>query len=129
VEIALVPVNIKDAAQRAIAGLGPSEGTINVELDPKLHVLAHEPTLVQCLANLVGNALKFHRPDSTPTVRIAAEQLSESVCISVEDNGIGIEPQYSDKIFKVFERLHGADEYPGTGIGLAIVKRGVERMN
>jgi PAS domain S-box-containing protein len=128
-EISLVPVNIKDAAQRAIAELGPSEGTVTVEVDPKLHVFAHQPTLVQCFANLVANGLKFHRPGLLPKVCIAAEQLSELVRISVEDNGIGIEPQYSDKVFKVFERLHGADEYPGTGIGLAIVKRGVERMN
>jgi signal transduction histidine kinase len=79
--------------------------------------------------NLVTNALKFQKPGAKPKVVVRGEETADGfVRISVTDNGIGIAPQHRERIFKVFERLHGMDEFPGTGIGLAIVKRGVERM-
>ena len=76
--------------------------------------------------NLIGNALKFHG-EKSPEVHIAAEELSKHWKITVRDNGIGIEPQYQERIFKIFQRLHGRAEYPGTGIGLAVCRRIVER--
>ena len=91
-------------------------------------VRAHRATIQQCLINLVNNALKFTAPDATPEIRIRAEPRGERVRCWVEDHGIGIAPEHHERIFRVFERLHGAETYPGTGIGLAIVKKGVERM-
>lgn len=82
--------------------------------------------LHQLFQNLIGNALKFHVKDARPIVQIAAKREKNYWTISVQDNGIGIEPQYADKIFKAFLRLHQKDKYPGTGIGLAICKKIVE---
>jgi signal transduction histidine kinase len=95
---------------------------------PLPEVTGHAGTLETILANLVSNALKFVQDSVPPRVRIRAEEGAERVRLWVEDNGIGIEPQYQDRIFRVFERLHGTERYPGTGIGLAIVRKGAERM-
>lgn len=91
-------------------------------------VWAHPSTLEHVLANLVSNALKFVNPGTAPRVRILAEERGGTVCLSVIDQGIGVDPQYHERIFGVFERLHGPETFPGTGIGLAIVRKGVERM-
>lgn len=102
-----------------------------IEIEERLpSVLANEGLMVQIMTNLVSNALKFVAPGKVPKVRIyAADGPGGGTSrIMVEDNGIGIDPAYRDRIFGVFERLHGQEEYSGTGIGLAIVKKGVERM-
>jgi two-component system CheB/CheR fusion protein len=91
-------------------------------------VFAYEPTLILVVTNLITNAVKFTKPGETPRVNIWSEQREGRVRLWVEDNGIGIPPEGLDKIFGVFQRLHAIDKYPGTGIGLAIVKKGVERM-
>jgi signal transduction histidine kinase len=80
------------------------------------------------VSNLVSNATKFVPPGETPQVRIWAEEKGEFVRLWVEDNGIGIALEYRERIFRIFERLHGVETYPGTGIGLAIVQKGVERL-
>lgn len=77
--------------------------------------------------NLIGNALKFHRPDVAPKVTVRAERGGDEWVISVQDNGIGIDPAFSDRIFEVFKRLHTREEYPGTGIGLSICKKVIDR--
>lgn len=82
--------------------------------------------LTQLLQNLVGNAIKF-RGDHQPEVLIRAERRPEEWLLSVKDNGVGFDPKYAERIFVIFKRLHGRDEYAGTGIGLAISKRIVER--
>jgi light-regulated signal transduction histidine kinase (bacteriophytochrome) len=82
--------------------------------------------LAQLLQNLIGNAIKF-RGDSPPRIRVEASQRTDDWLFSVQDNGIGIDPRYSDRIFQVFQRLHGIGQYPGTGIGLAVCKKIVER--
>ncbi|MGE5514574.1 MAG: sensor histidine kinase [Bacteroidota bacterium] len=82
--------------------------------------------LQQVLVNLIGNALKFQPPGQTPRVEIEARPGEDCWTISVRDNGIGIAPEYADEIFGMFRRLHGGGAYPGTGIGLALVKRIVE---
>lgn len=97
-------------------------------LPPLPTVLAHPHTLEQVLINLVENALKFVKPKNTPVIRIWAETRDGKVRIFVEDEGIGIAPEYQAKIFRVFERLEATSHYPGTGIGLAIVQKGIERM-
>ena len=96
---------------------------------PLAVVAAHPPTLRQILYNLISNALKFIPPQRTPTIRIWTESHSSMVRICIQDNGIGIAPEHHEKIFGLFERLHGNHVYSGTGIGLAIVRKGAERMN
>ena len=81
----------------------------------------------QLLQNLISNALKFRRPDVVPEVWIDAAVQDGNVQLTVRDNGIGFDPQYSLRIFRVFERLHGRTEYPGTGIGLALCRKIAER--
>lgn len=90
-------------------------------------VRAHEGTLAQALVNLLSNALRFVEKDRRPHVRIFAERQQALVRLWIEDNGIGIALKHQERIFRVFERLHGA-RYGGTGIGLAIVRKGIERM-
>ncbi|MFG2048788.1 ATP-binding protein [Micromonospora sp. NPDC048935] len=89
-------------------------------------ISGEEPLLTNLLANLVSNAIKFRRADVPPTVHVSARLVGSEWEISCQDNGIGIEPEFADKIFVIFQRLHSKDAYPGTGIGLAIVKKIVE---
>ncbi|MBD1809997.1 PAS domain S-box protein [Microcoleus sp. FACHB-SPT15] len=90
-------------------------------------VMAHHGTLVQVLANLLSNALKFVE-NAQPQVQIWVETHDDWVQLWIADNGIGIALEHQQRIFRVFERLHGIETYPGTGIGLAIVHKGIERM-
>jgi signal transduction histidine kinase len=89
-------------------------------------VVGHERQFAQLLQNLVGNAVKFRHPERLVRVEVSAEPTPGGWRIAVRDNGIGLDPRHSDRIFQIFQRLHGRDEYPGTGIGLAICKRIVE---
>jgi PAS domain S-box-containing protein len=91
-------------------------------------VRGHPLTLEQVLSNLISNAVKFVAPDVAPNVRIRAQPRGSRVRLWVEDNGIGIAPEHHGRIFNVFERLHGIETFPGTGVGLAIVRKGAERM-
>jgi signal transduction histidine kinase len=95
-------------------------------------VLAHRSTLLQAVVNLIGNAVKFVQPNTIPKINIYTEierhNQQDWVKLWLVDNGIGIAPEHQERIFRIFERLHGAERYPGTGIGLAIVRKGVERM-
>ena len=95
--------------------------------DPLPHVLADKAQLVQLFQNLVGNAIKF-RSDDVPKVHVSAVENGEGRWVfSVKDNGLGIESQHFEKIFGIFQRLHRRDKFSGTGIGLAICKKIVER--
>jgi signal transduction histidine kinase len=85
-----------------------------------------EPLLTTLFSNLIGNSLKFRRRDVPVRVEISARELPGEWEVTVADNGIGIEPEFADKVFVIFQRLHGRDAYEGTGIGLAIVKKIVE---
>ncbi|WP_327646844.1 sensor histidine kinase [Micromonospora zamorensis] len=89
-------------------------------------ISGEEPLLTNLLANLVSNSIKFRRADVPPKVHISARLVGAEWEITCQDNGIGIEPEFADKIFVIFQRLHSKDAYPGTGIGLAIVKKIVE---
>jgi PAS domain S-box-containing protein len=128
IHLELFPIDLSHAARLAVGQLSTRGEFVQLENLEGLRVVAHEPTLVQALNNLISNALKFQAPDVTPQVRVFAQRKHGRIEVSVLDNGIGIASEHLDRIFQVFERLHGQDEFPGTGIGLAIVKRGVQRM-
>jgi PAS domain S-box-containing protein len=105
------------------------ERKANVEIArPLSSVMAHAPTLRQSLSNLISNALKFVSPGQQPHICISTEQRNNRTRIWIEDNGIGISEEYHARIFNLFERLHNSREFPGTGVGLAIVRKAVERM-
>lgn len=89
-------------------------------------VLANRVSMHQLVQNLLSNAIKFRNPDRRPRIEISSREENGQWLISFRDNGIGIDPKYSDQIFGIFQRLHSWHEYPGTGIGLAIVKKIVE---
>jgi signal transduction histidine kinase len=103
-----------------------SGGEIHVE---ELPAIEADPTQMrQLFQNLIGNALKFHKKGERPAIRVRGNLMgNREVHITIEDNGIGFEEKYIDRIFSPFERLHGRQEYQGTGMGLAICKKIVER--
>jgi chemotaxis family two-component system sensor kinase Cph1 len=94
--------------------------------DPLPKIMADDVQIESLFQNLIGNALKF-RGKKTPKIHFGIEQKDRDWVFSVSDNGIGIDPQYFERIFIIFQRLHNREDYPGTGIGLAISKRIVER--
>ncbi|HEY3250793.1 MAG TPA: PAS domain S-box protein, partial [Ignavibacteria bacterium] len=91
-------------------------------------VNANEIQLGQLFQNLISNAIKFRKPGVKPVVKISAKHSGHEWMFSVSDNGIGIEKEFTDRIFVIFQRLHNSSDYPGTGIGLAICKKIVEKM-
>ena len=102
------------------------ENNATVSHDPLPEVIADSTQMVQLFQNLILNGIRFHG-EETPKIHITAEKKASEWVFSVQDNGIGIDPQYSEKIFEIFKRFHTRDEYSGTGIGLSICKRIVER--
>jgi PAS domain S-box-containing protein len=107
--------------------LEPAQAEITL-VTPLLPVWGHEASLSQCLSNLLVNAAKFVAPGVRPQVRVWTEATGEGVRLWVQDNGIGIAPDHQKRIFDIFTRLNLTTEYEGTGIGLAIVRKAVERM-
>jgi PAS domain S-box-containing protein len=91
-------------------------------------VKANYMYLNQLFQNLISNAIKFKKPDTTPVVNISANHTGNEWLFKIEDNGIGIEKEFTDKIFVIFQRLHNHSEYPGTGIGLAICKKIIDKL-
>ncbi|MBL8213560.1 MAG: PAS domain-containing protein [Bryobacterales bacterium] len=127
-EADLAPVDCTAAAHRAIQELTPviSQTNTAIQIQPLPEVHAFEPHIVQLFQNLISNAMKYRSPHRPPEVRVWAERCGAEWVIAVADNGIGIHPDYHQRIFGVFKRLHRHDEIEGTGIGLAIAKRIVE---
>jgi PAS domain S-box-containing protein len=123
-----VPTSSQDSLERALANLrlAIEESRAAVAYGPLPTVVADGVQLTQLFQNLVGNALKF-RGAEPPRIRVSAERSDDNWMFTVRDNGIGIDAPYGDRIFVIFQRLHGRTEYPGTGIGLAICKKIVER--
>ena len=125
-------VDTGDSLALALQNLRAAIAETNAEVsgDDLPEVLADAAQMVQLFQNLVGNAIKFHTPGVPPRVHIEARRAPEHPCqwlFRVTDNGIGIEPRFFDRIFVIFQRLHSRHEYPGTGIGLALCQRIVER--
>jgi len=104
------------------------EAEAEVVLPAQLPTVPGDDTqMTQLFQNLLSNAVKFHQPDATPRVEISVTRRPGEWEFAVRDNGIGIDPQYHERIFVIFQRLHGREQYPGTGIGLALCKKIVER--
>jgi len=124
----LASMKLEDALQRALQNLSyvlvESKGTVTYDEMPT--IVADELQMTQLFQNLIGNALKFHGEES-PKVNISAIRNENDWIISVRDNGIGVDLRYKDRIFELFQRLHTREEYPGTGIGLTIAKKIVQR--
>ena len=105
------------------------KATITLPRHPVDRVLANRTLFHQVVTNLIVNGMKFVAPGVSPRIEISAASGDGSVRICVTDNGIGIAPEHQQRIFGLFQRLHTAEKYPGTGVGLAIVKRGLERLD
>ncbi|KAF3885024.1 MULTISPECIES: PAS domain S-box protein [Nostocales] len=145
-QIKLAPVLLTQVIADARAQLATdlSERQAQITIAENLpSVIGHYPILVQIIVNLLSNAIKFVAPGVQPHIRVWTETIElketrktgtvlppspQQIRLWIEDNGIGIEPNYQEQIFGVFERLHNTETYPGTGIGLAIVRKGAERL-
>jgi PAS domain S-box-containing protein len=130
VELAISAVDLRDVLDKAAYAVRDDieQAHAQMDIEPSLPVVqGNRSVLIQVFANLLSNAVKFS--GDQPRVRVWAETRADHVAhVWVEDQGIGIAPEHQERVFGVFERLHGADTYPGTGIGLAIVKKGIERL-
>jgi signal transduction histidine kinase len=129
IEVPMEPVDAREAIEAALHNLRHdiAERHATVQITGEMPVLqANRTLLVQALTNLLSNAFKFG--GDYPIVKVQAERAGDDVRISVEDYGIGIAPQHHDRVFRAFERLHGVEAFPGTGMGLAIVRKGIERL-
>lgn len=130
-ELSLKVINLTEIVLQVMKEIQPQieEKQAEIEIQSPLpQVLGHHQTLVQAIINLLLNAMKFVKIGARPQIQVSAETGKNSVRLWIADNGIGIAPQHQKRIFQVFERLHGQETYSGTGIGLAIVRKGIERM-
>jgi PAS domain S-box-containing protein len=130
-EVSVRPEPLEAVLDQVLADLEPmlirTEATVRVER-PLFEVQANRVVLRQVLNNLITNAVKFVGPGDRPAVSVRAERRAGRVRLCIEDNGLGIASEHQQRIFDPFQRLHGVEAYPGTGIGLAIVRRAVTRM-
>jgi len=122
------PVDMNEVLEAAIENLKVSieENDADIQAAPLPTIIADRTQMIQVIQNLVGNAIKF-RGAERPRIQISATQDAREWTFAVKDNGIGMSPEYKDKIFQMFQRLHSREEYPGTGVGLAIAKKIVEQ--
>ncbi|MGI8965622.1 MAG: hybrid sensor histidine kinase/response regulator [Limisphaerales bacterium] len=130
-ELQRTSVHLETVINEILGQIGKDVQDKNAEINvqrPLAAVSAHLPTVRQILSNLISNALKFIDPSRKPEIQIRTEPGEKSIRIWVEDNGIGIAPEHHHRIFGLFERLHSNKTYAGTGIGLALVRKGAERM-
>jgi signal transduction histidine kinase len=123
------PVDLAEVANRVVVDLEAQVDDAGGRVDiGELPVIKADPLqMQQLLQNLISNALKFRREGVDPVVTVTAERSGETIILKVADNGIGFEARYASRIFRIFERLHGRTEYPGTGIGLALCRKIADR--
>lgn len=129
-ELRAVPVNLHDLIRESWAALEPDVQGRDVALhvDPNLPTVVGDPSLLgQVFTNLLSNAVKYTRQNPQAVIQVRAQVSGAEVSLSVQDNGVGFDPRYADKLFGVFQRLHRAEEFEGIGIGLANVRRIVNR--
>jgi PAS domain S-box-containing protein len=130
-DIVLEPVDVERLIQDIIQErpeLQKPKAEIRIE-GPLPPIMGHGASLTQCISNLLENAVKFVAPGVKPQLRVYAEPVDDKVRLWFEDNGIGIDKAGQAKLFEMFQRVHGNHQYEGTGIGLAIVRKAVDRMN
>jgi PAS domain S-box-containing protein len=130
-DLPIVRLNLEEQVRLVIGRMSDRihrRGSLIEVVPPFGQVCANQPVLLDVLGHLLSNALKFVPSDTPPQIRIWADD-GPMIRLWVEDNGIGIRPEYHDRVFRIFERLHGERAYSGTGIGLAIVQKGIERMH
>ncbi|HWG85019.1 MAG TPA: ATP-binding protein, partial [Deinococcales bacterium] len=120
------PDEVLDEVLRSLR-LAVAEANAEIRREPLPAVLADRTQLAQLLQNLLSNAIKFRREGVPPRVQVSARPEGGMVRFSISDNGIGVDSQYFDRIFVIFQRLHGKEEFGGSGIGLAVCKKIVER--
>ncbi|MBV9404740.1 MAG: CHASE3 domain-containing protein [Acidobacteriaceae bacterium] len=128
-EVEKRPVPAERVLQAAVKNLDVpiNENAAVVRYENLPVVEADETKLIQVMQNLIGNGVKFRKPQVAPEISVTAQRLNGDWLFTVADNGIGFEPAYSDRIFKMFQRLHGVGKYSGNGIGLAICRRIIEQ--
>ncbi len=130
-EVPLGRVELGEVVERVLRTLSKEIGERRAKVTvtpPMPAILGHASMMEQVVTNLVSNGIKFSRPGVDPEVTIRAEPRGNGVRIWIEDNGIGIPVEYQDRVFGLFQRLNPAEAFPGTGVGLAIVRRAMERM-
>lgn len=126
-----IQVPLKDILETVLQSLNQDimDHKAKIILPEKLPVITGDKSLLgQIFANLINNAIRYHRKDVDPEIRLTAEENEDTIVIKVQDNGMGIPKEHFNKIFNLFQRLHSNDEYPGTGIGLALVKKAVNAL-
>ena len=116
---------VEEAVENLTSLIAETDGVVETGVLPE--IIGDPPQIVRLFQNLIGNAMKYHDPRHPPEVRIEADEADGVVTFAVRDNGIGIDAQHFERIFVIFQRLHGRHEFKGTGIGLAVCKRIVER--
>jgi PAS domain S-box-containing protein len=124
-EVTDAMIAMEQASFNLQTSIDESRAQISISKLPEVRITADQLTLV--FQNLIGNSIKYRKPDTAPHIEVTAERLGRDWRFSIKDNGIGFEPEFAERIFGVFKRLHLADAYPGTGIGLAIVRKIIER--
>jgi len=130
-EIQLHPISLDKLTREIVRQYLDLGSAANPDISVEGHlstVIGHEPSLSQAISNLLNNAVKFVAPGTAPKVHVRTERRNGDVRLWIEDNGIGIKPEYQHRLFSVFERVHPEKNYEGTGIGLAIVRKAAERM-
>jgi chemotaxis family two-component system sensor kinase Cph1 len=120
--------NVQDSLDQALGNLRGriAETGAVITVDPLPTIVADGTQLMQLFQNLIGNAIKFRKVEETPHIHIGVQRQEDQWLFSVVDNGIGFDPQFAERIFVIFQRLHTRDEYPGSGMGLAICKKIIE---
>jgi PAS domain S-box-containing protein len=124
-------INVNDVLKQVISSLKTliNENNAEISYDTLPEVVADYRQIARLFQNIITNSIKFRKPDEAPKIDISAkkDEKTDKYVFSVRDNGMGIDPKYQDRIFTIFQRLHTMDEYSGTGIGLAVAKKIVER--
>jgi PAS domain S-box-containing protein len=129
-KLEFAPVSMESVLNQVKSNLHVTITELNAIItnDTLPEITANEGQMIQLMQNLIGNALKFRR-EMPPKIQVSVEKGKTEWTFAVRDNGIGIDEEYKDRIFVIFQRLHGRDQHPGTGIGLAVCKKIVERHN
>ena len=128
-EIVLADIDLEALCRDVLAELAPTFAArrVDVQMHALPHIRADTAVIHKVLLNLLANAIKFTRPRELAQIEIRAHVADNEVICSVRDNGVGFEPEYGHKLFGIFQRLHDAEDFEGTGIGLSIVKRIIDK--